>query len=224
MFIFYLQLFPPPPPPPLTSSASLMSSPSSPLILTSSCGNSDRGESFDGLSRGTAPSHFSKARSSVSSGRSSPGLVAPSPIFLGHPPLLSLIADRTHDFWAKSFANNNLLAPTTRLFPPPPPLFPFAAAAAANAPEAPTLPLTLTPNWETLQETSARLLFMAVRWVKCLAPFQTLSVRDQVSSLFTLLSLSLPYPKYRQIINGHISPFSCFSLFLRQKSGIQDVS
>ena len=167
-----------------------MSSPSSPLILTSSCGNSERGESFDGFSRGNAPSHFSKGRSSVSSGRSSPGLVAPSPIFLGHPPLLSLIADRTHDFWAKSFANNNLLAPTTRLFPPPPPLFPFAAAAVANATEAPTLPLTLTPNWETLQETSARLLFMAVRWVKCLAPFQTLSVRDQVRKLLSNLSSS----------------------------------
>lgn len=33
-----------------------------------------------------------------------------------------------------------------------------------------------------LQETTARLLFMAVRWVRCLAPFQTLSKRDQVSS------------------------------------------
>ena len=31
-----------------------------------------------------------------------------------------------------------------------------------------------------LQETTARLLFMAVRWVKCLAPFQTLSLRDQL--------------------------------------------
>ena len=31
-----------------------------------------------------------------------------------------------------------------------------------------------------MQETTARLLFMAVRWVKCLAPFQTLSLRDQL--------------------------------------------
>ncbi|XP_026679212.1 nuclear receptor subfamily 2 group E member 1-like [Diaphorina citri] len=31
-----------------------------------------------------------------------------------------------------------------------------------------------------LQETTARLLFMAVRWVRCLAPFQTLSKRDQL--------------------------------------------
>ncbi|PNF28626.1 hypothetical protein B7P43_G09392 [Cryptotermes secundus] len=30
------------------------------------------------------------------------------------------------------------------------------------------------------KETTARLLFMAVRWVRCLAPFQTLSKRDQL--------------------------------------------
>lgn len=30
-----------------------------------------------------------------------------------------------------------------------------------------------------LQETTARLLFMAVRWVRCLVPFQTLSKSDQ---------------------------------------------
>lgn len=35
------------------------------------------------------------------------------------------------------------------------------------------------PSWEVLQETSARLLFMAVRWVRCLVPFQTLSKNDQ---------------------------------------------
>lgn len=29
------------------------------------------------------------------------------------------------------------------------------------------------------QETTARLLFMAVRWVRCLVPFQTLSKSDQ---------------------------------------------
>lgn len=31
----------------------------------------------------------------------------------------------------------------------------------------------------TKQETTARLLFMAVRWVRCLVPFQTLSKTDQ---------------------------------------------
>lgn len=35
------------------------------------------------------------------------------------------------------------------------------------------------PTWEILQETTARLLFMAVRWVRCLVPFQTLSRPDQ---------------------------------------------
>ncbi|KAH0998462.1 hypothetical protein HUJ05_005209 [Dendroctonus ponderosae] len=46
----------------------------------------------------------------------------------------------------------------------------------------PTLPppLPLMPTWEMLQETTARLLFMAVRWVRCLAPFQTLSKNDQL--------------------------------------------
>lgn len=49
----------------------------------------------------------------------------------------------------------------------------------------PTAPLSSSsmdvrlPTWEVLQETSARLLFMAVRWVRCLVPFQTLSKNDQ---------------------------------------------
>ncbi|KPI92792.1 Photoreceptor-specific nuclear receptor [Papilio xuthus] len=38
----------------------------------------------------------------------------------------------------------------------------------------------LAPTWELLQETSARLLFMAVRWVRCLAPFQALAPGDQL--------------------------------------------
>ncbi|XP_044008025.1 protein dissatisfaction-like isoform X2 [Aphidius gifuensis] len=37
-----------------------------------------------------------------------------------------------------------------------------------------------TPTWEVLQETTARLLFMAVRWVRCLAPFQTLYKEDRL--------------------------------------------
>lgn len=49
----------------------------------------------------------------------------------------------------------------------------------------PTVPLNGSsmdirlPSWEVLQETTARLLFMAVRWVRCLVPFQTLSKNDQ---------------------------------------------
>ena len=45
--------------------------------------------------------------------------------------------------------------------------------------------LLVTPTWENIQETAARLLFMAVRWVKCLAPFQTLSLKDQVDLYFS---------------------------------------
>ena len=40
--------------------------------------------------------------------------------------------------------------------------------------------LLLTPTWEILQETAARLLFMTVHWVHCLIPFQTLSKHDQL--------------------------------------------
>ncbi|XP_034245012.1 nuclear receptor subfamily 2 group E member 1 [Thrips palmi] len=46
--------------------------------------------------------------------------------------------------------------------------------------QAATLPIVLTPTWEVLQETTARLLFMAVQWVRSLAPFQTLSKKDQL--------------------------------------------
>ncbi|XP_043464682.1 protein dissatisfaction-like isoform X3 [Leptopilina heterotoma] len=36
-----------------------------------------------------------------------------------------------------------------------------------------------SPTWEVLQETTARLLFMVVQWVKCLASFQALPEYDQ---------------------------------------------
>ena len=91
--------------------------------------------------------------------------------------------------------------------PPPPPLFSFSplnsmptslatigseTSTISSEPKVLTTPTTeapaiatngsflITPSWENLQETAARLLFMAVRWVKCLAPFQTLSLKDQV--------------------------------------------
>ena len=38
------------------------------------------------------------------------------------------------------------------------------------------------PTWETLQEATARLLFVAIKWVKCLGPFQSLALSDQVMS------------------------------------------
>ncbi|KAF6208428.1 hypothetical protein GE061_016884 [Apolygus lucorum] len=55
-------------------------------------------------------------------------------------------------------------------------------AVNASGPASPStaIHLSLSPSWEVLQETTARLLFMAVRWVRCLAPFQTLSKRDQL--------------------------------------------
>ena len=93
--------------------------------------------------------------------------------------------------------------------PPPPPLFSFSSQSLSpvssengsgfsfkSSDSGKVMPLTgtieatanlsnksllITPSWENLQENAARLLFMAVRWVKCLAPFQTLSLKDQVN-------------------------------------------
>ncbi|XP_068085198.1 nuclear receptor subfamily 2 group E member 1 [Anabrus simplex] len=53
-------------------------------------------------------------------------------------------------------------------------------SSAGGLPQPSPIPLALSPTWEVLQETTARLLFMAVRWVRCLAPFQTLSKHDQL--------------------------------------------
>ena len=101
-------------------------------------------------------------------------VIAPSPVFPASSgstaanSLLSIIADRNHGWKA-----NLSVFRGSKPLPPPPPLFPLP-----NMSERPTLS---TPDWATLQEASARLLFMAVRWVKCLGPFQTLSLSDQVS-------------------------------------------
>ncbi|XP_023324316.1 nuclear receptor subfamily 2 group E member 1 [Eurytemora carolleeae] len=66
--------------------------------------------------------------------------------------------------------SSHLSAPTSHLASPPAPL---------SAPSAHPFPA----SWETLQETAARLLFMAVRWARCLTPFQTLTQEDQVTLL-----------------------------------------
>lgn len=47
------------------------------------------------------------------------------------------------------------------------------------------------PSWEILQETTARLLFMAVRWVRCLVPFQSLSKNDQQLLLQVSLTIKI---------------------------------
>uniref|UniRef100_A0A182JGE2 Uncharacterized protein n=1 Tax=Anopheles atroparvus TaxID=41427 RepID=A0A182JGE2_ANOAO len=57
---------------------------------------------------------------------------------------------------------------------PPPPLVPHLTALPPDGPA-----IIRLPTWEILQETTARLLFMSVRWVRCLIPFQTLSKNDQ---------------------------------------------
>ncbi|XP_037080271.1 nuclear receptor subfamily 2 group E member 1-like [Pollicipes pollicipes] len=61
---------------------------------------------------------------------------------------------------------------------------PFGVPKLVGADDRPPLlypaPLTLTPSWDLFHETTARLLFMVVRWVRGLAPYQTLSSRDQV--------------------------------------------
>ncbi|KFB44869.1 hypothetical protein ZHAS_00012780 [Anopheles sinensis] len=60
---------------------------------------------------------------------------------------------------------------------PPPPLVPHPVPLTALPPDGPAI--IRLPTWEILQETTARLLFMSVRWVRCLIPFQTLSKNDQ---------------------------------------------
>ncbi|KAK2727934.1 protein dissatisfaction-like [Artemia franciscana] len=46
-----------------------------------------------------------------------------------------------------------------------------------------TIPLINSPVHDLLQETSTRLLEMAIRWVKWLAPFQSISESDQITLL-----------------------------------------
>ena len=94
-----------------------------------------------------------------------------SPVFGQHPSFHSFLStvDRNRNLW--SIRSPDTHPPHPLSLPPPlisPPLLHS---------QLPSLPTT----WETLQETAARLLFMAVRWAKCLAPFQTLSSSDQVS-------------------------------------------
>ncbi|KAL4716363.1 hypothetical protein ACJJTC_006725 [Scirpophaga incertulas] len=113
---------------------------------------------------------LSTASSAGSSGAGGAGAISPLPLmpepFLAPPPpgLLHILmsTDKCQELmW--SAKQLQLQGDPTLLRPPP---------SAFGAP--------LAPTWELLQETSARLLFMAVRWVRCLAPFQALATGDQL--------------------------------------------
>ncbi|GBP47772.1 Photoreceptor-specific nuclear receptor [Eumeta japonica] len=125
-------------------------------------GMSGIGESVSALS--TASSAGSSG--AAAGGAPSPLALAPEPFIPAVPPppgLLHMLmsSDKCQELmW--SAKQLQLQGDPTLLRPPP---------GAFGAP--------LAPTWELLQETSARLLFMAVRWVRCLAPFQALAAHDQ---------------------------------------------
>ena len=114
------------------------------------------------------------------------------------PSLFSSQSSSFHSFLSTVDRNRNLWSLRSGVsesggslaLPPPPPLL------SSHLP--PVLPLSSIPtfptSWENLQETAARLLFMAVRWAKCLAPFQTLSEGDQVSCSHSLTISYSPSP------------------------------
>ena len=132
------------------------------------------------------------------------------------------------------------------IIPPPPPLFPFtsqslspvssengsgfsfkssdsgklvSAASLESSSNLTNRSLLITPSWENIQETAARLLFMAVRWVKCLAPFQTLSLKDQVKIQLKMDILFLKKNKVtREKPIFHVSKYLSFCSFCCCKS------
>lgn len=112
------------------------------------------------------------------------GSMFPKSVFPGPGPV-SPLSSLAPPAAASLFGPHSFLSGVDRnrnLFPPPP------APAPAQLLSPPLLPSalpSLPTSWETLQETAARLLFMAVRWAKCLAPFQTLTSGDQVALSLT---------------------------------------
>ena len=74
--------------------------------------------------------------------------------------ILSLLADRTHDLWAKANSGQAAGIPIPPIPPvvpaphptvPPAPIFPFAALASANGATPttpPLLPMSITPSWD----------------------------------------------------------------------------
>jgi hypothetical protein len=74
------------------------------------------------------------------------------------------------------------------------------------------------------KETTARLLFMAVRWVRCLAPFQTLSKRDQVGDLIFVYKGLILRIEFSQLLLLQESWKELFLLHLAQWSIPWDLS
>lgn len=68
--------------------------------------------------------------------------------------------------------------------PPPPPTADENIDVTSNDPEFPSSPYSSSSpcGLDSIQETSARLLFMAVKWAKNLPVFSNLPFRDQVCS------------------------------------------
>ncbi|XP_069164432.1 protein dissatisfaction isoform X1 [Procambarus clarkii] len=98
------------------------------------------------------------------------GILAPTPIFMPHVPtsqphgLLHMLSS------AEKIQNGKLPLTSGSMG--------GMSEVTVSLPQAPTL-LPFAPSWEIFQETTARLLFMMVRWIRSLAPFQTLSRSDQ---------------------------------------------
>ncbi|KAK0092631.1 hypothetical protein PV326_000987 [Microctonus aethiopoides] len=103
----------------------------------------------------------------------SPNLYHTASVALGqHPPLLQILmsAEKCLEFvWR------------TRLQPDGEASMDQTETEASHSPTGPLR--CFSPTWEFLQETTARLLFMAVKWVRYLAPFQTLYIEDRLALL-----------------------------------------
>ncbi|XP_068239925.1 nuclear receptor subfamily 2 group E member 1-like [Palaemon carinicauda] len=97
----------------------------------------------------------------------SEGILAPTPIFMPHVPtsqhhgLLHMLSSADKLQQVSFLFSGGGICDMIGALPHPPSLLPFA------------------PSWDVFQETTARLLFMMVRWIRSLAPFQTLSRSDQ---------------------------------------------
>ncbi|XP_040576737.1 LOW QUALITY PROTEIN: protein dissatisfaction [Lepeophtheirus salmonis] len=159
--------------------------------------------------------------------------LTPHPFFPHHqrPALLSLLSGENNkitELWKSPppplLSSSSILsippASGSAILPPPPPLFPFFPSSVSKEDEeSEHPPSSFSPTWPMLQETTARLLFMAVRWVKCLAPFQTLSSKDQ---------LLLLQESWKDLFLMHLSqwaiPWDLSNLLLSRHASLVDRS